>query len=165
MSLKDNCRDFGPYPEVFDIDALPCMDVKIPDRPDLKVVAPCDYEVLIVLDTFRGISPEAVHYYGQIKAPQPYITDGRGSIGGYISAGWSAMPRDITRMIGGDYKIEIIRELTQDEIDKDPVRWEGYEAGCTTNGFENFEQLLALAVGIAKSRFPGWRVRIEDRTK
>lgn len=162
MSLIENCNDFGPYPEVFNMDALPCMDVKIPDRPDLKVVAPCNYDVLIILSSFRGICPGAVHYYATIEAQQPYFTDGECMIGGYISEGWSAMPREITGMIGGVYKIEVTHKLTQDDIDNDPERWEGYVAGDDTNCFENLEQLLALAVGIVKLRFPGWQVKIED---
>lgn len=56
-----------------------------------------------------------------------------------------------------DYKyiLPLKRYLTQDEIDKEPRRWEYYEAGDLTICFYTQNELLDFAKEIFKHRFSG----------
>lgn len=155
--IMEFCRDFGKYPEIIDYHFG--LDVKIPDRDDLYVTVAREKVVTVTITSFIGCyCPEARHFYACLTAPQSYITDGRASYGGFISKGWQNMPREITSLIGGEYKIEALRRVSQDDIVKFPERWEGYQVGCMTNAFDTREAAIAQATEIARRRFPDWDV-------
>ena len=61
------------------------------------------------------------------------------------------------------YSIELVRPVTQKEIDEDKRRWEGYEPGWATNAFYSPEDVIALAKEVCKARFLGnWKLKIVD---
>ena len=52
-----------------------------------------------------------------------------------------------------------------DDIDSDPDRWYGYDAGWPTNGFESKSELIKIAKKVAELRFPeGWNIIVEDNS-
>lgn len=62
-----------------------------------------------------------------------------------------------------NYKIELVRPVTQEEIDKNESRWRGYEAGWNTNAFDSPKDVVALAKEVCKARFKGnWKLKITD---
>jgi hypothetical protein len=112
------------------------------------------------ITSFRGMSPGAIHYYGKIRISDPsliYIEDGKQrkcSIGGYFDRHKPNEAKGI--------EIDVVRKLTQKEIDEEPQRWERYDAGDETNCWENEEELIDVIKKIIKHRFKGWKYRIED---
>lgn len=106
--------------------------------------------------SFCGISIGAIHYYGKIYADGLDITDGKSHIGGHVCKEFSEWPHE-KKDIYDNYTIEVVRELTQEEIDKDPERWRYYFPGDKTNGFETKEEIIEIAKKIVAVRFPeGW---------
>lgn len=159
--IEAHCRDFGKYPLVITKDLG--LDVIVPDRPDLKPVATSCSEVTLCITSFRGISIGAVHFYGTLEYSGPSLSDGKSFYGGYISDGWSKMSRDITSLFGL-LRIEITRPVTSSDLSNDPIRWEGYEVGDSTNSFDTKESILAVATQIVKLRFPECVMKIDDLT-
>jgi hypothetical protein len=163
--IKEHCRDYGTYPMVFDKNIG--LDITIPNHPELKVAPPREYKAVIKITTFRGTCYEAVHYYGDIEASGPHLTiqeeDGSVmSIGGYVCEEYQKMSRDKKALIDGRYRIEILRGVTQKEIDDDPDRWYGYDPGDSTNAFYSKSEIFAIAKKIIEYRFPGWEIELDD---
>ena len=163
--IKDHCRDNDKYPLVFTKDLG--IDITIPNHPELVVRALQNPVAKIKISTFRGISWDAVHYYGKIYADGPELreiqSDGSEcSIVGYICKEYNEMSDEQKNLIKGRFTIEIVRPLTQEEIDKDPKRWEMYEAGSKTNGFYHKQDIINIATKIIEYRFPGWKIEIDD---
>lgn len=73
------------------------------------------------------------------------------------------MSRDIKDLFGL-LRIEIIRPITSFDLISDPIRWEGYDEGDSTNSFVTKESLLAVATQIVKLRFPEFKMIIDDLT-
>lgn len=164
--LKDHCRDFGTYPLVFSKETG--MDIVIPNHPEFVIRPPHDYELRIELTTWRGISIDAIHFYASIKANSPHVSmlDDRGNwvyVGGYLCEEWGRMPREKKDLLS-EFHIEAVRPLPLEEINGDPIRWDGYYEGCLVNSFNSKEAALAVATQIARLRFPDWKVIIEDHT-
>ena len=67
---------------------------------------------------------------------------------------------------GQDYSfdIELCRILPQEEIDAWPRMWETYYAGCRTQRFSNFVELLATAAYVALTKIEGPFTMIRDNT-
>lgn len=163
--IKEHCRDRYEYPMVFSKDIG--LDITIPNHPELKVRPPHKYEARVEITTFRGTCYEAVHYYGRINADAPYLVQQQDngewySVGGYICEEWKNMDRNVKALINSSYEIEIVRPITQAEIDKDPDRWYGYEAGMSTNGFYSKAEIFSIAKKIIEYRFPGWEIKLDD---
>lgn len=164
--IENHCRDRrSGYPVVFDKSYG--LDVVIPNHPEYKVEPPQRYVATIRVSTFRGVSMGAIHYYGRIEATAPEITciGSRGekcTIGGYICEEWKKMSDEEKKFVGERYEIELVRPVTQNEIDEDPDRWYGYDAGDKTNGFYSKEEIFSLAKKIIEYRFPGWEIELDD---
>lgn len=61
------------------------------------------------------------------------------------------------RKYDSQYRIEVLRHVTKEEIEQYPVRWRGYEPGDTTNAFYTEKEAFEQAAKIAKARFgKGW---------
>lgn len=60
------------------------------------------------------------------------------------------------------YRIDVLKELSQADIDSDPSRWEGYFAGDMTNAFSSKEEALKIADAVANLRFPDWLIETKD---
>ena len=165
--IEAHCRNHGRYPLIFDKNFG--ADIKIPGRPDYYIEVREKPVVRIEITSWRGISIGAVHWYANIRADAPNICskDENGRVTshcGYISEEWKQMPKEITDMIGGEYRIEVQRPVTQADFDKDPDRWEGYEIGWSTDAFDTKTEAFNTAKKIAEYRFPGWEIELEDLT-
>lgn len=63
----------------------------------------------------------------------------------------------------GYWNIDVEREFTFEDFEKDPGRWRGYHVGSLTNAFLSREEAIESAIRIIKARFPGdWKLGIED---
>ena len=166
--IMTHCRDRrGGYPFVFTKDYG--LDVIVPNHPEYTVKPPLNYTVRVEITSWRGISFNAIHFYGKIIANGPYLSmtgeDGREcSVGGYICEEWKTMSPADKKFVNDNYEIEIVRPLTQKEIDEDPDRWYGYKAGMETNGFYSQAEIFSIAKKIIEVRFPGWEMKIDDMT-
>lgn len=48
-------------------------------------------------------------------------------------------------LAAGFYRIELVRPVTSEEIEKDSSRWNGYKVGDKTNAFYSPEDVIAIA--------------------
>lgn len=117
--------------------------------------------VRLEITSFRGISCEAVHYYGKLIADgvafqlieNPSIT----------TSNWDA--EKINPLYQWTYKFKLSRPLTEDEINSNPDRWECYAPGDFVDCFNTKEELIALAIECFKARFVGeWELWMVDET-
>lgn len=66
-------------------------------------------------------------------------------------------------LAAGFYRIELVRPVTSEEIEKDGSRWNGYKVGDKTNAFYSPEDVIAIAKEVCKARFLGnWKLKIVD---
>lgn len=66
-------------------------------------------------------------------------------------------------LAAGFYRIELVRPVTSEEIEKDSSRWNGYKVGDKTNAFYSPEDVIAIAKEVCKARFLGnWKLKIVD---
>lgn len=164
-SIMDHCCDRrDDYPFVFTKDYG--LDVKVPGHPEYFVNPPQNQNVSLEISTWRGISPDAIHYYGRIRAKSPVLCrigeDGRVRIcGGYICKEWHDMPIAGRKFVGEGYVIEIVRFVTKSECEDDPNRWGIYDPCYRTNAFDTVADVLAIGKKIIAARFPGWEVKVE----
>lgn len=78
---------------------------------------------IVDITSFRGISTEAVHYYGSLN------------------------------LIGEDCeRIQLYRSVTQEDIDKYPDRFYGYEIGDSTSCFNSWRDVVVAAGEKAKEK-------------
>lgn len=56
--------------------------------------------------------------------------------------------------------IDVCRDVTEEDIRKDPYRWEGYDVGDPTNAFDSLEDIDA-AIEVVKTWFPGYEFKIK----
>ncbi|MBR4413629.1 MAG: hypothetical protein IKS60_08425 [Lachnospiraceae bacterium] len=174
---KEHSRDNGCYPDVFDKDAG-LKDFHLNEHPDWFPVTGGYRPVLdengnpvrdehgrvlrrrgikLTITSFRGVAFDAIHYYGKIHAEGIDIVDGEGyTHSGYLGDEFKSWPKE-KQDLYGDYTIEIVRSVTQEEIDKDPERWKFYHPGNKTDAFETQQEIIDIAKKIVALRFPdGW---------
>lgn len=117
--------------------------------------------VKLEITSFRGISWGAIHYYGKLIADgiefqlldQPNTT----------TSNWEA--QKINPLHQWNYKFDLKRPVTQQEIDKDSDRWDYYAPGDFTTSFDTKEEIIALAKQCFKMRFSGkWELWVDDCT-
>lgn len=117
--------------------------------------------VKLEITSFRGISWNAIHYYGKLIADginfqlinEPNIT----------TSNWDAKKK--SPFYQWRYEFELRRPVSQKEIDEDPDRWAYYTPKSFTNSFETKEEIIALAKECFKMRFTGeWELWVEDCT-
>ena len=166
----------GKFPDVMPLDFG--MDFHLETKPELypKINYSYDWKnpdnkertVKLVISTFRGMCWEAIHYYGKLRADgidiieEQVDKDGkthRMTVGGFICEEFRNMPNK--DFYDSWYDFEIVRPVTQEEIDKDPDRWYGYEPGWTTNAFYSKQEIIKIAKKVVAARFPGWKFVIE----
>lgn len=172
LAIIKSCRDEHKLPDV--IPSTHGVGITFKDEKGKEYTTILGYsktgarELRARITSWRGISAGAIHYYGKIVCydlPLKYLgDDGKecvSSISGYFDR---HKPNECK-----GFDIEVVRELTQKEIDEDPRRWEYYSAGDITNCFETEEEVFNLMKEIFKKRFKGhWEMEIEDsygRTK
>lgn len=110
------------------------------------------------ITTFRGVSFNAIHYYGKINIQGVNMeVDGK--------PGHSRMIFDDNLPLAHYiYYLELTRPLTKEEISEDPERWgDYYHEGDLTNCFETIEDVVALAKEVFRLRFTGdWEFYVES---
>lgn len=165
----DLSYDRGCYPDFFPVNIGD--DFKLESRPELFVKIPNPREVRIEITSFRGISCDAIHYYAAIVADginRCFYEDYNGEkrlfgAHGYLGEEFNSLPREKRDIWGGDYHIEAAREVTQEEINKNPRRWEHYAPGDHTNAFNTAEEAEATARAIVSARFSEeWKVKVDN---
>lgn len=117
--------------------------------------------VKLKITSFRGISLDAVHYYGKLIADGidfQLIKDPR-----ITTSNWEA--KKINPFYQWTYEFRLRRALTEDEIKSNPNRWDYYAPGDFTDCFNTKEELIALATECFKMRFSGeWELWMVDET-
>lgn len=78
------------------------------------------------------------------------LTNGTSTRYGYIR-GKDGKPIDYPR----DIKLDVVRRVSEEDINGNPDRWEGYEVGDLTNAFNSLED-IEVAIEVAKTWFPGY---------
>lgn len=110
------------------------------------------------ITTFRGVSFNAIHYYGKINIQGVNMeVDGK--------PGHSRMIFDDNLPLAHYiYCLELTRPLTKEEISEAPERWgDYYQEGDLTNCFETIEDVVALAKEVFRLRFTGdWEFYVES---
>lgn len=170
LTIKDAVDlslDSGNFPDIIPVDYG--LDLVLKTKPEYKVKIRTPRKINIDISTYRGISAGAIHYYAQINADGIIITeereDGTVTHGGYICEEFSQISRKQRGKYDGIYTIEVMRKLTQKEIEDDPIRWERYKPGDNTNAFYTKKEALEQAIQIAKLRFgKGWTLVLENET-
>lgn len=169
QEANDHSFDRGRYPDFFPVNIG--NDFKLESSPELFVKIPTPRNVKIEITSFRGISWNAVHYYGTIKADGIKILcyqdyDGTKrlfSVGGYLGEEFNKLPQEKKSVWSSNYEIEVARQLTKDDIDNDPHRWEGYDPGDYTNAFNTAEEAEEMAKAIVAARFSEeWQIIIDN---
>lgn len=118
--------------------------------------------VKLEITSFIGVSWNAIHYYGKLIADGiefKCLTDN------YTTSNWEAAEKN--PLYQWTYEFELMRPVTQEEIDADPDRWEGYyvENNSFTPSFEGKEEIIALGIECFKQRFSGeWELWVDDLT-
>lgn len=160
--IKQSQSEKCDYPDVFTDNCG--LDIILPDDK-LHAVRSWGYtkgnsrrRATLEVTTFRGISFNAIHYYGKIKIQGVNMEcDGE--------PGHSKMVFDNNIPLAHyTYEIELKRPLTKEEIAEDPERWgDYYDEGDLTNCFETIEDIVALAKEVFRLRFIGdWEFCVES---
>lgn len=154
--------DRKDYPEVFRDDAG--LDISIPGFITRGSWIRNNSPRTVTLDvtTYRGVSCNAVHYYGNITIEGvSFSPEDRPNI--YTMCKETYEAEEKNPLAAGFYRIELVRPVTSEEIEEDSSRWSGYEVGDNTNAFYSPEDVIALAKEVCKARFLGnWKLKIVD---
>ena len=103
------------------------------------------------ITTWRGVSIGAVHYYGTLGLPRLNFVDFKTR---YYCSG-SNFPRVFE-------KIELYRELTEEEIGLNEDKYIGYNPGDMIPGFNTKEEVITKARNVVRRHFPRFRMIVED---
>lgn len=170
LTIKDAVDlslDMGNFPDVIPVDYG--LDLVLKTKPEYIVEANQPRKIRIDITSYRGISCGAIHYYAQINADGVNIIekceDGNLIHAGYICEEYSHICKNNRGKYEPCYRIDVMRKLTKEEIDDDPIRWEGYKPGYNTNAFYTEQEAFEQAVKIAKLRFgKGWVLELVNET-
>ena len=167
----ESSQDKGQYPNVFSADLG--SDFRLETKPEYFPVIKKPREVVIEITSFRGACAWAEHYYAEIHADgidicSKEIKNGKEytvTHGGYVCEEYSRLPKEKKGIWDSYYSIEVTRPVTQEMINANPQRWDGYEAGFWTNAFDTKESVIEVAKRIVAARFTkDWVVKIDDLT-
>lgn len=170
LTIKDAVDlslDYGNLPDVIPVDYG--LDLVLKTKPNYIVSTNNPRKVRIEISSYSGIAAGAIHYYAAIEADGITISEveeDRTIIhGGYICDEYVQICQKNIGKYDEVYKIEVMRKLTKEEIDDDPIRWEHYKPGDNTNAFYTKKEALEQAVEIAKLRFgKGWILELGNNT-
>lgn len=150
------------YPNIFPYNCG--LDIVLPKKK-LHAVRSWGYtkgnqkrRATLEITTFRGVSSNAIHYYGKINIQGVNMEyDGE--------PGHSKMIFDTNIPLAHyTYNLVLKRPLTKEEINKDSQRWgDYYDEGDLTNCFETIEDVIELAKQVFRLRFNGeWEFYVES---
>lgn len=158
------------YPDIFTDDIG--LDSIIPGKP-LHAIPSWGMRssnmirrVTLRISTFRGISCNAIHYYGTLDIQGVYMEVNGESGHSQSSYVWE---RDFP-LSSDSYTLKLMRPITQEDKDADKkayceadVRFKYQEVGDLTERFNSIEELIDFAKIVFKNRFKGkWEFYIES---
>jgi len=154
----DMCRDQDTLPEIIDTNygiGITFSDDKREEYTSVISQWEKERTLYISITSFRGVSFGAIHYYGRIWFSDPPLmkkSTGRiSSIGGAFD---KYKPDECKSK-----EIEVVRDLTQSEIDADTDRWKYYKEGDKVVAFETEEEVRETIDFVIKHRFTGnWEI-------
>jgi len=116
-------------------------------------------KIIVEITSYKGISWDAIHFYGKL------IVDGvyQATLSNPEKPKNLSFEQEKTYpLLNYKYEFKIKRHLTKEEIEKDPQRWECYDEGDLTQGYEKLDELIKDVKEIIKLRFTGdWDVYIQ----
>lgn len=146
------------------------LDIKCPEE-GLHAVPTLGYQrnnkkrrATVVISSFRGISPGAIHYYGEIIIQGVHMEydDKPGTM--TACGKWE----DLLPLSRYQYKLTLTRPITQEEIDIDEElgrelsRFPYQKAGDLTQCWETEQDIVDFAKEVFKVRFIGnWEFYVE----
>ena len=117
---------------------------------ELTLSKPSDV-ISLNITTFRGISIGAIHYYGTLNLPRiSYRIHGTN-----ITHGGFGFPSIL-------HRIELTRQISLEEIKKDPERFSCWSEGDNCSGFYAEKGIVKQAKTISKKYFPGFKLNLGD---
>lgn len=106
-------------------------------------------KVLLCITTFCGISFDAIHYYAELKV-QGVEWEYKDEPGTFT---WRSDKKE--PLVHYSYDLQLTRPLTEEEMKKEPDRWEYYHVGSLVRGFEHLPEMFDLAKEVFNTRFEG----------
>ncbi len=117
-------------------------------------------EAQLQVSTWRGISSNAVHYYGKIKVSDlalEFDNNGR-RCNTFICNEF--LKHEILGTL--EFEIELKRKLTKRDFELHPNRFQSYEVGDYVNCFNTSDEVVTLGTKIFLERFVGdWTLFIK----
>ncbi|HOG38242.1 MAG TPA: hypothetical protein PLD95_02105 [bacterium] len=113
--------------------------------------------VKLIVTTWRGISTNAIHYYGSLQITFPEME--KDNQPGHIVNlyGVSEIP------MFSNNKITLTRVLEQSEIDDDPIRHEYFDAGDNVSSFYTPASVIKRGKEMFENIFgKGWVLKIDE---
>lgn len=173
MDLKElielSQAENGPFPDLISDD----FGLNLPNpSEDLRVIPSWGHSkrnmvrtATLEISTFRGISSNAIHFYGHIEI-QGVILEYKNS------PGKSTLTSEFGHLYSYTYKWCLQRRVTQEDLDRDKealfpadVRFEWAKVGDKTGRFDSYDDVLAFGKEVFKQRFTGnWRFLLSDRS-
>jgi hypothetical protein len=152
-----HCRDYGDYPQIFSENYG--VGITFKDDAGVEYTTVVRDKQILKVDTLTFGGTGNYHYYGKIRVAPPALkfTTENGT--------------EKTMRLGGSFdklkpleckgvEIELIRTITQEEIDENPDRWCGYNVLSTTNAFRTLNELLLAIELVHQERFPEWEMKM-----
>jgi hypothetical protein len=141
------------FHKVIDFDEL--ATIEPPEGYEITV----DRDITIRINTFRGISPRAVHYYCDILFHGPSLKQGNYYVSGYIKG------VDVGRIFRPQ-TMPVNRFVTEEDLKDNNSDWEGYFVGSLTHRWYSIEEAIERAQEIIKLRFKNYgEVIIDNRAE
>lgn len=113
-------------------------------------------DITIRTSTFRGMCPEAVHYYCTINFYGPSLMQGDCSVAGHLG-------RLKIGGIFGMHRVELNRPVTEDDLADKRADWEGFHVGDYTHRWDSTKDAIECAKACVKLRFKNYgEIRIDD---
>ena len=114
--------------------------------------------VTLIITSYRGISSNAIHYYGKLEFDEIDAEfkkdDGNGM--------WNTFPSDEFPICWQDWKIEVLREINEEDKTTHKTRFEGYRIGEPTNRFNTNDGVINKAKQVFYRRFRGdWEFKVK----
>jgi hypothetical protein len=112
--------------------------------------------VTLNITSYRGISSDAIHYYGKLEF------DGIDAEFKKDDGIWNTFPSDEFPICWQDWKIEVLREINEEDKTTYKTRFEGYRIGEPTNRFNTREDVVNKAKQLFYKRFRGdWEFQVK----
>lgn len=155
-AIKRSQAEKFNYPDVFDINCglgtFPELGVKGIPSWGRGTLHKGRYAILEIR-TFKGISFDAIHYYGKLIIDGVYVDDIERP--GY-SKNLTKEQETQNPLLNYHYDLKIKRPLTRKEIEGDPKRWgDYYNEGDLIDGYEDMNVLIEDTKEIMRIRFAG----------